>query len=142
MKNKLIVAGVILTCLVLLVGCGDENWKPLNVEIVNHEKGCLALEEESITALREGEDIIVTTVFSTSVPCYQIKSISAQEKEDKIEVKIKLEREEGACIECIGFQKIIFRIKNPLFYPEINLELQVEVDGQVLIPSLTAYGIR
>jgi hypothetical protein len=52
MKNKLIVAGVILTCLVLLVGCVMKNWKPLNVEIVNHEKGCLALEEESITALR------------------------------------------------------------------------------------------
>jgi hypothetical protein len=64
----------------------------------------------------EGEDIIVTTVFSTSVPCYQIKSISAQEKEDKIEVKIKLEREEGACIECIGFQKITFRIKKILSF--------------------------
>ena len=59
----------------------------------------------------EGEDIVATTIFSTSVPCYQIRSISAREKEDKIEVKIKLEREAGACIECIGFQKITFRIK-------------------------------
>ena len=49
MKNKLIVAGVIFTCLVLLVGCGDEKWNPLDVEIVDHETGCLALEEESIT---------------------------------------------------------------------------------------------
>ena len=60
----------------------------------------------------------------------------AREKEDKIEVKIKLEREAGACIECIGFQKITFRIKNPRLYPEINLELQVEVDGQVLIQTI------
>jgi len=43
MKNKLIVAGVIFTCLVLLVGCGDEKWNPLDVEIVDHETGCLAL---------------------------------------------------------------------------------------------------
>lgn len=136
MKNKLIVAGVIFTCLVLLVGCGDEKWNPLDIEIVDHKKGCLALEEESITALREGEDIVATTIFSTSVPCYQIQSISAREKEDKIEVKIKLEREEGVCIECIGFQKITFRIKNPRLYPETNLELQAEVDGQVLIQTI------
>ena len=53
MKNKLIVTGVFY-CLVLLVGCGDEKWNPLDVEIVDHETGCLALEEESITTLWEG----------------------------------------------------------------------------------------
>ncbi len=136
MKNKLVMVGTIFVCLVLLVRCADESWKSLDIEIVDHEMGCLALEEEYITALREGEDIVATTIFSTSVPCYQIQSISAREKEDKIEVKIKLEREEGVCIECIGFQKITFRIKNPRLYPEINLELQVEVDGQVLIQTI------
>lgn len=137
MKNKLVMIGAMFVCLILLVGCGDEKWNPLDVEIVDHETGCLALEEESITTLWEGEDIVATAIFSTSVPCYQIRSISAREKEDKIEVKIKLERKAGACIECIGFQKITFRIKNPRLYPEINLELQVEVDGQILIPTIT-----
>lgn len=137
MKNKLVMVGAAFTCLVLLTGCVNGSWNSLDVEIINHEKRCLASEKESIAKQREGEDIVVTTVFSTPVPCYQIKPISARQKENKIEVKIKVEREEGVCIECTGFQKITYRIKAPLLYPEIDLESQVEIDGQILIQSIT-----
>jgi len=136
MKNKLVMVGAIFACLVLLVGCANESWKSLDIEIVDHEKRCLASEKESIAKQREGEDIIVTTVFSTPVPCYQIKSISARQKENKIEVKIKVEREEVVCTECVGFQKITFRIKAPRLYPKIDLESQVEIDGQIKMQNI------
>lgn len=129
MKKKLVVGGVILVCLVLLAGCTSRDWSHLDIEIVEYEKGHLALEKESV-AIWEGEDIVVTVIFSTPVPCYLIKSVSARQRENKIEVDIKVEREEGACIECIGFQKITCRVKAPIFYSEINLELQLEIDGQ------------
>ena len=137
MKKKLIVGGVIWVCLVLLAGCASRDWSPLDIEIVGHEKGCLALEKESVFAIREEEDIVVTVIFSTPVPCYLIKSVSARQRENEIEVDIKVEREEGVCIECIGCQKITCRVKAPLFYPDINLELQLEIDGQkVVVQSL------
>ncbi len=133
MKKKLMVVGVIWVSLVLLTGCTSGDWSSLDTEIVEHEKRCLALEKESIVAIWEGEDIVVTAIFSTPVPCYLIKSVSARQRENKIEVDIKVEREEGVCIECIGCQKITCRVKAPLFYPDINLELQLEIDDQKVV---------
>lgn len=122
----------------LLVGCSSQSntSETLQVNIVEHTNDCFGSEEESTTAIWDDNDILVTTVVKTSVPCYAVKSIEAKQVESHIVVDISFERGEGICIECVGSQKLSYRILSPSV-EVTNLDVDIDIDGQKVKQTAT-----
>jgi hypothetical protein len=115
----------------LLVGCSCQSniEEPLQVSVVEHTNGCFSSEKEGTAAVWDGDDILATTIVQTPVPCYEVKSIEAKQVGNWIAVEISFQRKEEYCIECLGFQKLTYRILSP-DVEEINLGVAIEVNGK------------
>jgi len=104
--------------------------EPLQVEVVSHSGSCASGgAQEGTTAVWDNGDILATTTVMTSVPCYNLSSIKARRIGDSIVVDIAFQQKDGICIQCIGMQKVVYRIISP-GTDDINLKVNININGQ------------
>ncbi len=134
LKIMALVSGILFFIILLmyaqLANKGIRN--ELEVKVLGYDSGCYSNQNLTSIAKWEGENILMNTTVQTNVPCYELSSINARQDGNLITVNVFIKSKGGICVECIGYQKISYKILSPNAENGLNIAVNINIKNKTI----------